>query len=220
MLYPQRCAYCGEVVEYDDMWCGKCEPPAGDRDSLKIPHGIEDVAAPFAYEDKGRIRRIILHLKEHENKRYLQFLAEGIASEITTLWPDVSFDLIVPIPASETNLLERGFHQAERRASHLATIIEVPVEPRALSRRDDSKKQRLLSAEQRRINAANSYDLEDATVLPVKTILLVDDVVTTGATLTACAALLREAGAADVYAIAAAQTPWKLHGEEQTDCEG
>jgi ComF family protein len=204
LIYPHRCVICGEVVEYDDMWCGRCELPLAERFTLDAPNRISEIAAPLRYEDEAR--RLILRLKERDDRRAFQFFAEQMAAHMAECWPERRFDLLIPVPASARKLEERGFNPPERLASCLGAIIEAPVDTDSLTRRDDSKRQRDLSAWERRANAERSYALAEGVSPGGKTVLLIDDVVTTGSTLAACAELLMTAGCEAVYALAAART--------------
>jgi ComF family protein len=111
----------------------------------------------------------------------------------------------VPVPASAEKLKERGFNQAELLASRLAALLGAPVLPQALLRRD-SLAQHTLNRKTRLQNAETAYAINEATHVKGKHILLVDDVLTTGATMASCGALLLEAGAASVVAVAATAT--------------
>jgi len=126
--------------------------------------------------------------------------------EILTNWGGVSFDLIVPVPINPSKLLSRGFNQAEKLAVSLSPLLFIPVAQNVLMRYDDAQIQHTLSQAERLENAEAAYDTADAEVVKGKTILLVDDVFTTGATINACGKKLIAAGAAEVYAAAATVT--------------
>jgi ComF family protein len=112
-------------------------------------------------------------------------------------------DLVVPVPLPWPRLLRRGFNQAEAIAAPLATLLDRPLR-RALARRP-SPPQSLLPVRRRAGNLRRSLRVRER--LPGASVLLVDDVVTTGATLRAATAALRSAGAERVTALAVAWTP-------------
>jgi ComF family protein len=114
-------------------------------------------------------------------------------------------DLIVPVPLSGLRRRLRGYNQSEALASALGRELGLPVLPGALRRRRHGAPQaRSASAEERRRNVAGAFQARGEE-LAGRRVLLVDDVTTTGATLGACAAALREGGAARVWALAFAR---------------
>jgi ComF family protein len=115
-----------------------------------------------------------------------------------------SMDLIVPVPLHRSRERERGYNQSALVARGLGQILGVPVSPRALRRNRGTRTQTELSAEERARNVEGAFEVRDPGKVAGLRVLLVDDVLTTGATLDAGAAALRKAGARQVYAAAVA----------------
>jgi ComF family protein len=118
----------------------------------------------------------------------------------------IEIDLIVPVPSHPRRLRSRGFNQAELLASELSKITEFPIDSHLLIRAVNSPSQlRASSREQRWENVQGDFQ----TTIPADglRILLVDDLVTTGATMSACATALKDAGASSVIGLAVARTP-------------
>ena len=206
LLYPPRCVLCDRVVEYDDLWCGKC-PLEHRSQALPPADGLPEALSPFPYEDS--VRDAVLTLKKQPDKRTARFFALYMTELLATGREAPNFDLIVPVPASPGRLAERGFNQAEVLAGAVAGLLQVPVQPRALARRDSAEAQHNLSAADRLRNARDAYYRGTAAV-DGRRILLVDDVFTTGATMAACSALLLEMGAVGVCGVTAAWTPQRV----------
>ena len=119
-------------------------------------------------------------------------------------WPGGSA-LIVPVPLHRAKLRERGFNQADWIAAGMARFLGVPVARRLLRRCRYTQTQTHLDVPARGANVAGAFRVVRTETIGARvTVLLVDDVITTGATIGACAAALREAGAGRVYACAAA----------------
>lgn len=202
VFFPERCVLCGEVVAYDDICCNKCVyKKCGEIDCGHFSHKFISAAAGAEYE--GNVRKALLRVKDKPDNRALLFFAGLMLETIGAGWPRIKFDLIVPVPINESRLKNRGFNQAEELASRLSGLTGVPMRADVLLRHEDSLVQHTLKKDERRENAAKSYDIANAGDIPDKTVLLVDDVFTTGATLSACSDKLLAAGAREVYVIAA-----------------
>lgn len=203
IVFPERCVLCGEVVAYDDMWCGKCElPEYGEIDCGRIPNRFAGALAATEYT--GSVVKAIWKLKNKSDKRTLLFFAELMQKTMRTHWQEVVFDVVVPVPVNPARLKTRGFNQAEKLAEVLSGFVSAPVKADALVRHDDSQVQRTLKRDERGKNAEKAYHTGDTGSIGGRTVLLVDDVFTTGATLAVCADKLLNAGAGKVYVAAAA----------------
>ena len=108
--------------------------------------------------------------------------------------------MIVPVPLHINRLRERGYNQARLIAGHVAQMRGLPLVPQAIYRQVETHSQVGLNAEEREANMQGAFGADPQTV-SAQTILLIDDVYTTGATLAACAQAAREAGAAAVYGL-------------------
>ena len=205
LLYPQRCIRCDEIVEYDDIFCAGCPQPAAGQVTLAFPHKLAGIAA--IYEYKGRGRKLVWAIKEGSPKRVRYTLANEMHAILSERWGNVAFDMIVPVPATKAKLEERGFNHAQLLAEQLGRLTGLPVCPDTLIRAEDSQIQHNLDKARREKNAELSYLAGQGVRLEGKTVLLVDDLITTGWTLAACAQRLIDCDAAQVYALAAATTP-------------
>ncbi len=122
----------------------------------------------------------------------------------TPTWQGIAptIDAIVPVPLHRERMAERGFNQSHLLAEHLGAGVGLAVQPDWLIRHRSTRPQVGLDAAGRRVNVAGAF--EASPHVAGKVLLLVDDVYTTGATLTACAHVARDAGAVGVYALALA----------------
>jgi len=203
---PARCAVCNSIVKNEELWCGNCIYLAyGKIEYNQYKHKFTGAVAGAEYsvDMKGALWRI----KRTPDKRTLQYLAMLMQHYIAEEMSGVQFDVIVPVPISKEKLKERGYNQSEKLADALSEMIGVPVEAEALVRYDDSEIQHTLNKQSRFLNAAKSYAATDSDCVKGKTVLLVDDLYTTGATASACTNRLLEMGAKSVYVSAAAAVP-------------
>lgn len=208
VFFPPRCLNCDEVVYYQDMFCEKCGyeragAEACRRKMLDVP--VSGVVAGTLYS--GSLKKAVWAIKDRPDVRVRNFFAEAMFKEINSNWTNFDFDYITPVPLSSEKLKKRGFNQAGLLAKELAGLLKVAYVDNVLVRENDSQIQHTLNSSQREENAEKSFHIADAELVKGKSILLVDDVLTTGATLRICASLLLDNGAKSVCAAAASSTP-------------
>ena len=230
VLYPQACAICGHSVESrrdgvacsrcwdattlfseSDPLCGKCgaisrATVAGDsRHNLRCGRCDEDAydAARACGSYEGALRAAILELKRqpHVPRRIAYLL-----SEVQRRAPLHSAELIVPVPLHANRERERGFNQATSLARELARLSGLPLDEHSVIRRHHTERHRSgMDAKARRKSVSRAFAVRHADVIAGKRVLLIDDVFTTGATVSACAAVLIDAGAEDVSVLTVAR---------------
>lgn len=186
-IIPPFCSCCGlplNISEKDaTQLCGKC--------LIQIP--CYSGARSFGhYADE--LSRLIQGLKFHGRRNLAALLASLLASVFFECWNRDEIDLIVPIPLHPKRKRERGFNQSELLARALAALAAIPFSSRLLIRTRSTLPQVGLSDSQRLENVRNAFRCVDDRQLCKKRILLVDDVMTTGATASSAAQTLIEAG--------------------------
>ena len=227
VLFPERCAYCGQVVRCGEGCCPCCAeslprilPPVcplcgrGKASCTCRGHRgpLDGLAAPFTYE--GAVRQGILRLKEEGDATAATTLAAEMADAARRAWPEAAPELAVPVPVTRRKRTRKGFNQAALLAESLARELNIPC-VKALVKCRETRPQKELAAWQRSGNLLGAFDVRPGTPLAGKCVLLVDDVSTTGATLEECAKMLKIQGAAQVLGIAAALTP----GKKEAACQ-
>ena len=153
-----------------------------------------------AYE--GSLRQLIHLLKYGRMEALGQPLAERLAPLLAEAGPA---DLIVPVPLYWLRSWRRGFNQSEMVARELSRLTGLPLDRRCLRRTRDTASQTGLTRRQRRLNVRGAFTVRLPDRVRGKTIVLVDDVITTGATVGACARALKRAGASRVVVVALAR---------------
>lgn len=204
LIYPPRCPFCRRLLKSSaDKLCPACRkrfealPVGGFRRELD---GIRLAVAPFAYE--GLVRESLHRYKFGGVTAYARTYADFIAKCIDE--NEISCDIITWVPLSKRRLRKRGYDQARLIAEELSKILQIPAEKLLVKRVNTKPQSSTGSAEKRRANAAGVYACPQSTKIEGKCVLLVDDIVTTGATLCECAKMLRTAGAAEICAAAVA----------------
>ena len=215
LFYPERCVGCGRRASdvlcracFDALpyvgspFCGRCGLPTAFatpvcQECKNVAFGFQSAKAPLKYDGVGK--KIVHALKYRGYKRVVDRLAVPLMLQITD---DASFDAVVPVPLHRSRLRKRGFNQAELLARGVAEKMKAPVSD-TLEVVRSTRDQVELTAAQRRANVQGAYTPKE----PLRgRILLVDDVFTTGATMSACAGTLVRAGASEVHAISLCRT--------------
>lgn len=201
-LYPfgVQCLRCGAFC-HGEMLCGDC---AANLNALRLEGGErtteeECFTAASVWRHTECAAALVRLLKLRRVRPAGEVLAKGMAeaAEMLSLPPDT---VVTWVPMPERRLEERGVDHARVLAEAVGARLCLPVEPLMRRREDDKTTQRGLRRGER---ATHIRDAFVATRRFSTAVLVVDDVTTTGATLRECAACLREAGAADVYAVTA-----------------
>ena len=199
LLCPNRCPYCDKLIGYHDTECEECIKKLfnGVR-SRELPEGGR-CEAPFEY--KGQVRQAILRYKFRSDISAAGSFAKQISKVTGRLAPII--DAVTNVPLSESSLKQRGYDQTELIARKTAEILEKPF-CAALRKVRQKRVQHSLSLKERRENSKGCYAVSDAADIRGKTLLLIDDICTSGYTMAECRRVLLEAGARDVYCASAA----------------
>ena len=181
-LPEPRCRGCGGALDGILNCCGEC-----------LARGVRPWDdAVTAFDFRGEIREII-HRFKYQGQT---FLAPFLAERLHRNWERFGSgkpDMIVPLPLHWWRELHRGFNQAELLAECLARRLDVPLS-RCVQRRQWTRQQAHLNFDERRRNMATAFRLRTAPASGIRHVLMVDDVLTTGATLGSAALTLRKAG--------------------------
>lgn len=161
---------------------------------------MDAVRCAAAYADPAR--RLVLALKHGDRHDVAPVLGRWMAAMMPDDWREA---VLVPVPLHWTRLLRRQHNQAALLAKAVSRTSALPWLPHVLARTRRTASQGHASPAWRRRNVAGAFSLRDTEAVAGKSVVLVDDVLTTGATLSACARVLREGGATQVHALCAAR---------------
>lgn len=227
VLYPQVCQNCGASVENfesgeacQNCWqrtrifsgtetvCYKCSKFLSEKESdfQTFCHGCdahfyEQARAAGLYENA--LQSSVLNLKREP------FVCQRVRKAFVSAFEKTRFqdaDLIIPIPLSKKRLVERGFNQAGVLAKILADVGEIKLDEQSLTRKIHTPVHRAgMDTKARELTVKNAFEVTRPKLIKGKKILLIDDVFTSGATASACAKVLKKAGAEKVYVLTLAR---------------
>jgi ComF family protein len=203
---PALCPTCREgLPRLRPPLCPRCSRPERSgthcRACRSAPPELAAVRAPCAYADAAglAVRRLKYAQERHLASDLGALLCETLAAR------PLAVDLVVPVPLDAARFRQRGYNQAALLAEPVAQSLGVPLVAGALERTRPTRPQVELPARERRANVRGAFACPNPDAVAGRRILLVDDVMTTGATLEACAAGLVAAGADRVYGLVVAR---------------
>src|SRR5882762_1022838 len=226
LLYPPACTICLAAVDIGEHLCAECEakvarivPPFCAKCSEPFDGAITTTfacancahrrlyfeAAVSAYRARGIVRHVILNFKYGKQIHLRHLVARWLVAAFDDeRLRERRFDVIVPVPLHPARERERGFNQAELLAEWLSDHLSLPLRP-ALQRIHYTTTQTAFDRSERMQNLRGAFRLRKKGDVRNLRVLLIDDVLTTGSTLSECARVLKEAGAHSIYAATAAR---------------
>jgi ComF family protein len=189
------CEICGYPID-DGMVCIRCieKPP-------------EYTKLRSIYEYREELRNTLHHLKYDSDLGVGEILAGKCAKQLKKLnW---NIDMIIPVPLGKNRRKERGYNQAAMIAYPMALMLGIHYGNKKLIRVKETVSQVDFNAEQRRMNVHDAFRAPGPD-LQGKSILVIDDVITTGSTMSECAHALKKAGAINVYGLSVVRTMIKM----------
>ncbi len=199
-FYPPRCPYCDKLISCRETECADCRRAIPDQPYIQILPSGDCCLAPFRYE--GTVQTALIQMKFHGIRYYCVSFAKAIALQLKQTDLLTAYDVVTCIPLFRNAQRNRGFNQAEEIAVNLARILPLPFEHLLVKIRNNQP-QHELNAAQRAENIKNVYRIAKQDIAGKK-ILLVDDICTTGHTLSEGCRVLRQAGAEKILCVTVA----------------
>lgn len=212
IFFPNHCAICDNITDYNRILCKECEAmiephsmpvckkcgtPIKDHDTNICKPICCPVITAFYYDDQ--VKRLILDFKDHQRDDVFDAFKEQVYDRIINEYTDVQFDMTASVPSYE----KKRHSTSERMAREIAETFFLKYDKDLLIKYRPTEKQHMLTQAERMVNLNDSitYNKKKKELIEGKTILLCDDVKSTGITLNECAKALYAGGAKQVYCI-------------------
>lgn len=208
LLYPPTCLACQAPLAYSEKHlCVTClaslpsaelEIPSKKRVLMQKMYGevpLKHAFSLYYFSKEGRVQQLLHNLKYQHQTEALLYLGRHFGSLLQIQGYHQHFDLITPVPLHTTKLQTRGYNQSALFAKGISQTLQIPFTQNLLLRKSATHTQTAKSRQQRWKNVAHAFSLQKntASTITKKRILLIDDLVTTGATIAACAQPLLQA---------------------------
>lgn len=222
LFYPKVCPACGKLVpiekdrcdclgknyfEIDSDFCHRCGCETS-RCCCDKPYSakLDEITAPFYYS--SAVKQRLIEFKFASKRDEGKFFGEKMAVRFAEVYSTVKADVVTYVPMSDTSVKARGYNQSEILAAETAKRLFLPCRE-LLVKTKETQSQHTLSAKERTKNLIDVFKKtgEDITG---KVVILCDDIVTTGTTLSRCCDVLKAAGAKKIYCLCAAVTDIEL----------
>lgn len=221
LIYPHRCPACGELCQKNEVFCPLCQisvEPIGEPlcpkcfmpheagkshiclDCLSQPPPFERAVAVFRYG--GELATAILRLKYGRRPHLARPLGSLLAHHLAAMEPDV----VTPVPLTTAHLRKRGFNQSLELIKGANLSPEIPILPSLMARTGHGAPQARKTLQERKKLRVKEFRVRRPHRIKKRNVLVVDDVMTTGATARACSQALLQAGAKTVSVLVLART--------------
>lgn len=200
IIYPNNCSLCQQnLLLHEKFVCQSCSaelPYIQQLSDQKRLHqlfwgrvNIEQTFALYNYQKGNKVQDILQLIKYNNKTKLAQYLGETLGSTIESNHP---IDYLIPIPLHPKKLKQRGFNQSDIIAQGIQKKLNVPIKNKWVNRMHHNPSQTSVNKYERWNNVKSIFSVKHPSKLINKHVLLIDDVLTTGATLEACAAVLNQ----------------------------
>ena len=216
LFFPNRCPCCNKIIKWDKLICNECIGlfPVIDKEicykcgktNCICKSNLEyDYCFVSTYYEEI-IKKGIINLKLENGINFAEFFSDSLSQLVTNNNLSEKIDFVTSVPMTKGKKNQRGYNQAEAISKFIAKRINKPILRDLLIKTDKELNQHNLSFLERKNSVKDAFKKHDKYYLTNKTILLCDDVITTGSTINECARVLKEAGAKSVVCAIIATT--------------
>lgn len=215
LIYPNRCVCCKEIIEPNIFFCENCDNKISYRNPQTCPHckelkinclcnfAFDDIIAPIDYSGVGK--SVILNIKKGGLKNAALFYGKIMAEEFLKVYSKNDFDFAVFVPSDKEKLKAKGYNHAQWIAKSFCNEVKIPLKKNIVLKKSIIASQHNLDILDRQSFALQSYYLAKTPPQNAR-IIIIDDIITTGATLHAISTLLKEKGVAKILCVTGVAT--------------
>jgi ComF family protein len=208
---PRFCPSCKSKLSLDDKFiCHDCLSKIKLADKQRIQHEYDrkfykegiilEFISLFVFEKDKELQNVIHELKYNGKFGLGIFLGKLFAQRFRDKMDELTIDVIIPVPLHHLKQAERGYNQSEYIAKGISSLTGIPTKSKLIRRIKFTETQTELSLLERKKNIHDAFKLRGKQNLNDKNIILIDDVITTGATISECGRILKRAGAKKIFA--------------------
>ena len=221
LFFPRECPACRNLFQEESLLCPACSTALDDQRLTAETVNILEMPVLSAYAYAWPLDRIIPVAKSKNQARLFDPLVGGMAASLREAGLEGYPQTIVPVPLHPSRRRERGYDQALHLSRAVGRMLDLPVERRVLRRNRATPPQKAETRERRLEALHGSFSPgRETSRVSDRRVLLIDDVVTTGATLSAAVQALQTASPAGVLCLTAARTERFSVGPEEPESEG
>lgn len=220
ILWPQRCIFCSELIFWNkEKTCDRCKNSLPyvtgkicqkcgcSKDNCSCTSSIlyyDSAAAPFYYEDS--VKKALIRMKFSQRKEYAEAFSEYMLRTLRERYQGEKFDVILCVPLHKNDRRKRGYNQSELLSRYISEKSGIQYKGDVLEKIYRTKMQMSQSGIERSGNLLGAFNVKTGAAVENKSVLLIDDIKTTGATASECGKMLYLAGAERVCILSCAVT--------------
>jgi len=219
-IIPRFCISCNYKLELEQKFiCDDCDSKIKlieynlliyeYKKKFSRDNYIDDYSVLYDFETEGTLQYLLHSLKYEKKFKVGIFLGKRVGEILNMKIKNWNADYIIPIPLFHLKKAERGYNQAYYICKGICEETGLKINSRTVKRVKNTESQTTLTLEERKNNISNAFKIRSRQGIKNRKIILVDDVITTGATISECARILKENGADQVFALSVA-TPLNL----------
>ncbi len=226
-IVPRFCIVCDTLLNYNSIFiCNECESEIHILEDSQITEEynrhftdnefINAYTSLYVFEENGNLQKLIHALKYEKKFKVGLFLGEKLSEVRKKTIISWNADLIISVPLFNLKKIERNYNQAYYIAKGVGKNLNIPIKDNLVKRKKNTISQTTLTISEREENVRGAFSLVHKNKIESKRIIIIDDVITTGATVKEIARILKDTGAEKVFALSVANPP-VLHSVGSTD---
>lgn len=197
------CKKCGRLQHDEADYCLTCQEHKREFDFARSCAVYDDVA-----------KEIVRGIKFGGKKYFAKYMANFLVDRYKDTFENVSIDVVVPVPLTKKKKIERGYNQSWEIAKEFAKAVDLTADDSVAVKIKETQEQARLSGKEREDNIKGAFEVKNLEIIKDKSVLIIDDVMTTGSTASEIARILKKAKAKHVYLLTFASTKYKVEEDK------